>query len=712
MHDAVAAAGDDGVAPMASVVIPAHNEEAVIGRCLTRLLSGAPPGALEVVVVTNGCHDDTAGAARRAAPRATVIELAQASKIAALNAGDEAATAFPRFYLDADVELTFDDAAAVIEALDRDGVECAAPACRFELADRPWFVRRFYAVWSELPYLRDALVGNGLYALSAAGRARFDRFPELTADDMFVRNRFSRAERRVVGSASFLVHPPRTLAGLLAMRERTYRGNAELATDDPVPEDEATADAGAFGRVARSMPLSFAVYATVNLAAKARRRARRGAVRWERDDSARAVDPPIDAAGSGRPAVAYLTSRYPAVSHTFVRREVDALRSAGWRVDTYSVRAVDPDDVLAAADKDAARSTRSILPTTPGRIVASQVAALRRSPGGWARALGTALRSGGLDLRRLVWSVFYFAEAVLLWDMVRTTPARHVHAHFANVAADVARLTSVIGRLVDGEAWSWSFTMHGPTELADVTAFDLAAKAHDASGVVCISEYCRSQLMGLVDEDQWPKLVVAHCGVDLDRFAPVDRSDHDPTVLRILCVGRLVREKAQSLLVDAVAELRDRGIAAHLVLAGDGRHRDAVAARADPDLVTMLGAVNQDDIVALYGDADVFALPSFGEGVPVVLMEAMATGLAVVTTAVAGIPELVEHGRSGLVVAPGRLDALVDALAELADDPDRHRELGRAGRRAVEAAYEIDACAAAVARALASFGAGQTTGRP
>ncbi len=706
MQDAVAAAGDgDGDGPIASVVIPAYDEEHVIGRCLRRLLEGAPPDRLQVVVVANGCHDDTAGAARRAAPGATVIELDEASKAAALNAGDRAADAFPRVYLDADVELTHDAVVAVVEALAEDGVECAAPACRFELCDRPWFIRRFYDVWARLPYVDDALVGNGVYALTAAGRGRFDRFPELTADDLFVRNRFRRAERRSVARASFLVHPPRTLAGLLAVRERTYRGNAELAGDRPRSPDEATAVPGAFGRVARAMPLSFALYAAVNLAAKARWRARRGAVRWERDESARSAPAETDDA---RPAIAYLTSRYPAVSHTFVRREVEGLRSAGWRVGTYSVRRVDPDDVLAAADREAARTTRSILPASAGRVVRSQWAALRSNPIGWARALAAALRAGGSDLRRVVWGVFYFAEAVLLWQDIRSTPVRHVHAHFANVAADVARLTAIVGRLVDrrGEPWSWSFTMHGPTELADVTAYDLAAKVRDAAGVICISDHGRSQLMGLVDDRHWGKLHVVHCGVDLERFAPVDRSGRAAAApFRMLCVGRLVPEKGQALLVDATAALRERGVDAHLVLAGDGPQRHELARRADPALVTMKGAVSQDDIVALYADADVFVLPSFAEGVPVVLMEAMATELPVVTTAVAGISELVEHGRSGLVLPPGRLDVLVDALADLAAAPARRRELGRAGRRAVEEGYEIDACAAAVGRVLADLAA-------
>lgn len=273
--------------PAVSVIIPAHDEEAVIERCLTALLHDAAPGEFEVIVATNGCSDRTAEIARTVAPNCTVLELSAASKIAALNAGDDSASCFPRAYLDADVELDTASLRRVIEAMEPGTVLCAAPEMCLDLHGRPWFVRRFFAAFGALPYLSDALVGNGLYVLSDHGRSRFDRFPSITADDLFVRNLFVGEERATVGDSQFTVHPPRTLRGLLAIRERTYRGNAEYHRRGFRSDAGRTDDRRRMIAVARRQPLDLAVFLAVNILAKVRLRTRRTAVRWERDDSAR-----------------------------------------------------------------------------------------------------------------------------------------------------------------------------------------------------------------------------------------------------------------------------------------------------------------------------------------------------------------------------------------------------------------------------------------
>jgi glycosyltransferase involved in cell wall biosynthesis len=273
--------------PTGSVIIPAHDEEAVIERCLTALLRDAEPEEFEVIVATNGCSDRTAEIARAVAPDCTVLELSAASKIAALNAGDDAASCFPRAYLDADVELDTASLRRVIEAMKPGTVLCAAPEMRLDLEGRPWFVRRFFRAFGALPYLSDALVGNGLYVLSERGRSRFDRFPSITADDLFIRNLFVGDERAAVRGSQFVVHPPKTLAGLLAIRERTYRGNAEYRSQGYLSAAGRTDDPRRLIAVGRRQPLDVAVFLAVNIAAKARLRMRRTPVRWERDDSAR-----------------------------------------------------------------------------------------------------------------------------------------------------------------------------------------------------------------------------------------------------------------------------------------------------------------------------------------------------------------------------------------------------------------------------------------
>ena len=277
---------------IASVVIPAHDEASVIERCLRRLLNGAERGELEVVVVCNGCHDETAELARRAAPEALVIEIPVASKVAALNAGDGAASVFPRCYLDADVELGIDALRATVQAL-ADGALCAAPAPHHSVEGRTWVVRRFYAAHERLPFFTGpGVVGNGVYVLSRAGRARFGRFPELTADDQFVLERFASAERATVRSHRFVIHPPRTVAGVIKVRTRSYRGNAELRARVTAEEpDDAAGGAWALGLLGdRSVTTAVPVWLGINAIAKVnarRARGRRSTV-WERDDSSRA----------------------------------------------------------------------------------------------------------------------------------------------------------------------------------------------------------------------------------------------------------------------------------------------------------------------------------------------------------------------------------------------------------------------------------------
>jgi glycosyltransferase involved in cell wall biosynthesis len=274
-----------------SVVIPAHDEGSVLRRCLDALTAGAAPGELEIVVVANGCTDDTASVARVACPEAVVLELDVASKSAALNAGDHVATRFPRFYVDADIELGIDAVRATAAAL-VGGCECAAPAPYFETRDRTPFIRAFYDAWQRLPYLQGDVVGNGVYALSAAGRARFREFPALTADDQFVLLHFRPGERRVVRDARFTIHPPRTVGGLLRVRRRATRGTDELTRAGVAPYGADGGSVRAAVRLARRPARwpALAVWGSVTIAAKAWARLP-GPRGWERDDSARTVTP-------------------------------------------------------------------------------------------------------------------------------------------------------------------------------------------------------------------------------------------------------------------------------------------------------------------------------------------------------------------------------------------------------------------------------------
>jgi hypothetical protein len=275
-----------------AVVIPAHDEGRVIERCLARLLDGAEPGELEVVVVCNGCADDTAERARRFGPPVTVVETPIASKVAALNLGDEVVAGFPRFYVDADVEL---DIAAVRDVAAMlapgSGVAVAAPRAVVAHRDRRWGVRSFYEVWTRMPYFTDDMVGSGVYAFSEEGRAGFGAFPDVIADDEVARRAVPASARRSSPRSTFTIHPPRTLRGVVAIMTRARAGNVELA-GALGSGDAGTGAARTLGRIAAT-PATW-VHAPVYLAVmalaerRARRRAGEGNARWERDLTSRA----------------------------------------------------------------------------------------------------------------------------------------------------------------------------------------------------------------------------------------------------------------------------------------------------------------------------------------------------------------------------------------------------------------------------------------
>jgi glycosyltransferase involved in cell wall biosynthesis len=273
---------------------------------------------------------------------------------------------------------------------------------------------------------------------------------------------------------------------------------------------------------------------------------------------------------------------------------------------------------------------------------------------------------------------------------------RHLHASFADSASDVALLAARLG----GEQWSFSLAIHGPVEFEDLGRNRLAEKVDAARFTVAISDFGRSQLMTLAPEERWKDIHVVHCGVDPAEYAsePIPHGDGDATgEPRILCVGRLVQRKGQSLLVEACAALLERGVPVQLTLVGDGPTRADLEAQARRigvgDRVHFAGAVGHDAVLPMLRSADIFCLPSFSEGVPVVLMEAMAHSIPVVTTQIMGIPELVENERTGLLVAPGRADVLVDALARLLRDPELRERLGARGRDKVLAEYDVNASA-------------------
>jgi glycosyltransferase involved in cell wall biosynthesis len=383
--------------------------------------------------------------------------------------------------------------------------------------------------------------------------------------------------------------------------------------------------------------------------------------------------------------IAYLVSMYPAVSHTFILREVLALRQLSIELEVASIN--DPSAYMLTAE-ERGEEQRTFYVKRQGAAGAGATAArmLLRHPARLVRGLRRALQLSGPGLKRRSLHVFYWLEALILLDWMRRRRLTHLHVHFATPASTVALILASMAPI------TFSMTVHGPDEFYDVPGYRLAEKIEAALFVVCISFFARSQLMKISGQALWSKLEVARLGVDASHFAPPPpRAQPEP--LEILCVGRMVPAKGQRILLEAVARLVEEGRSVRLRLIGDGPDRAALeqfaATRGIARHTSFEGAVNQERIRAFYAGADVFALPSFAEGIPVVLMEAMAMEIPCVSTRIHGIPELIRDGVDGLLVAPSDVDGLCQAFRTLMDEPCLRQSLGRAGRARVQAEYDL-----------------------
>jgi glycosyltransferase involved in cell wall biosynthesis len=285
-----------GRKPLGSVVIPAHNEAAVIGRCLDALFSGFETGELEVAVVCNGCVDDTAALARSSGHDVRVIELQTASKPAALRTGDAAVTATPRLYVDADVVLPGATARRVLERL-RTGAVAARPSVRYDASRASAPVRSYYRARSRVPAVLGSLWGAGVYGLSAEGRARFGPFPDVVADDLWVDRLFEPGEVEIVDCEPVVVAVPRRTRDLMVVLRRTYRGKAEKAPDPDRRSPRTTsatlrdlcrhAAAGPAAALDAITYAAFAAWGRLELALVQATGGRLGRTRWERDEGSR-----------------------------------------------------------------------------------------------------------------------------------------------------------------------------------------------------------------------------------------------------------------------------------------------------------------------------------------------------------------------------------------------------------------------------------------
>lgn len=274
-------------------MIPAHNEEASIGRNLRLLLDGIDPQRVEIVVACNGCSDHSVAIARSVHPALRVLDLPTPGKVAALRAAEREISALPRIYLDADVAMSGRAALAVLAAL-REGAVAARPPIRFDLTGCTWLVRRFWAARSRLPNIMGDLCGGGAYGFSAEARSRFDEFPDVIADDLFASRIVSPAEIRIVPTEPLVVFQPRDLRSLLRVMRRSKRGNRQFAEHFPDLVRDTALDSTRQLLSTHAAPrrwLDALIYAGVMLAARLRWGAAGKGHHWERDESSRISAP-------------------------------------------------------------------------------------------------------------------------------------------------------------------------------------------------------------------------------------------------------------------------------------------------------------------------------------------------------------------------------------------------------------------------------------
>jgi glycosyltransferase involved in cell wall biosynthesis len=388
--------------------------------------------------------------------------------------------------------------------------------------------------------------------------------------------------------------------------------------------------------------------------------------------------------------LAYLINQYPMVSHSFVRREILALERQGCEVLRIAMRGWDG-TAFDAADRLERTQTRYLLQGGAGALLRAVLKRLVRHPRRFAQALALTVSISRYADRSLVVHLAYLCEACRLADWLEQAGIDHLHAHFGTNSATVAMLAHAAG------GPRFSFTVHGPEEFDKPAALSLAEKIRRSCFVVAISSFGRSQLLRLTEYANWDKVKIVHCGLD-PAFGDTDRHDAS-AVPRFVCVGRLCEQKGQLLLIEAARRLRDSGVVFELVLSGDGDMRgeleSVIRSAGLQDRVRITGWIDEARVRAEILAAWALVLPSFAEGLPVVIMEAMALCRPVISTYIAGIPELVRTGEHGWLVPAGDVEALVEAMQACLRMPEaeRHR-MGVAARQRVRARHDIDVEAA------------------
>ena len=384
--------------------------------------------------------------------------------------------------------------------------------------------------------------------------------------------------------------------------------------------------------------------------------------------------------------IAYVLNTYPQPSHSFIRREIQALERQGFEVLRLAMRAADTALVDAADQAEAAR-TDYVLHKGAAALGAGLLRAALTRPARFGAALCRAWRMGARSETGRIRHLVYLAEACHILTRCQSGGVRHIHAHFGTNAATVAHLARALG------GPPYSFTTHGPEEFDSPRALSLGAKIEAAAFAVAVSSFGRSQLCRWVAHGHWSRIKIVHCGIEPERFAAPAPAATGP--LRLVAIGRFVEQKGQMILIPAMRRICETHPDATLRLVGDGPERAAleaaIAAAGLTGNIHLTGWLDEAGIRAELDAAHALVMPSFAEGLPMVVMEAMAAARPVIATYIAGIPELVRPGETGWLVPAGDPEAMAAAALDLAAMTGTGRQtLGDAARARVLARHDVD----------------------
>ncbi len=380
--------------------------------------------------------------------------------------------------------------------------------------------------------------------------------------------------------------------------------------------------------------------------------------------------------------LAYLTSAFARPSDTFVRSEVDRLRLRGVEIETFSIRRPDADDSADENVRQHQANTDYLLEAGFLRLLTATAMNAIKQPKRFLEAARLAWQTSAPGIRSRGLQAIYLLEAAYLAKQIRRKQITHIHNHIGENSATVAMLAACLADI------PYSLTIHGPAIFTAPQRWALGTKLDRAAFTACISSFCRSQCMLQAQSSTWERLHVVRCAVGEAFLESPQRADQANEPPMVICVGRLCVDKAQRLLVEAAAQLATSGERFRLLLVGDGPERAALESKFKQlklsEHVEITGWQSSERIKELLLQARVLALPSFAEGLPIVLMEALALECPVICTQIAAIGELVEHGKNGWLLPPGEIQPLVESLREAINmRPEQQAEMGRHGRDCV-----------------------------